>query len=233
MNETAPPIRVVIVDDQALVRIGFHMVLDAEPAIEVVGEAGDGRAAIALVRSTPVDVVLMDVRMPGMDGIAATAEIVSSPSAPRVIVLTTFDLDEYAFAAIRAGASGFLLKDVRPQELIAAIRTVDAGEAALSPRVTRRMIELFAADLPDDADGRPAESTMLDALTPREREILEAIAEGLTNGEIAARFFLSESTVKTHVGRVLQKLGARDRVHLVILAYEHGLLSPGRKDDRR
>jgi DNA-binding NarL/FixJ family response regulator len=233
MNETAPPIRVAIVDDQSLVRIGFHMVLDAEPAIEVVGEAGDGRAAIALVRSTPVDVVLMDVRMPGMDGIAATAEVVSSPSAPRVIVLTTFDLDEYAFAAIRAGASGFLLKDVRPQELIAAIRTVHSGEAALSPRVTRRMIELFAAELPDGADGRPAESAVLDALTPREREILEAIAEGLTNGEIAARFFLSESTVKTHVGRVLQKLGARDRVHLVILAYEHGLLSPGRTDDRR
>jgi len=168
-----------------------------------------------------------------MDGIAATAEVVSAPSAPRVIVLTTFDLDEYAFAAIRAGASGFLLKDVRPQELVAAIRTVYAGEAALSPRVTRRMIELFAEELPAGVDGSTSTSGMLDALTPREREILVAIAEGFTNGEIAARFFLSQSTVKTHVGRVLQKLGARDRVHLVILAYEHGLLEPGRDVDRR
>jgi DNA-binding NarL/FixJ family response regulator len=144
-------------------------------------------------------------------------------------VLTTFDLDEYAFAAIRAGASGFLLKDVRPQELIAAIRTVHAGEAALSPRVTRRMIDLFAEELPAGAEGGPSKSAVLDVLTPREREILEAIAVGLTNGEIAARYFLSESTVKTHVGRVLQKLDARDRVHLVILAYEHGLLAPGRR----
>jgi DNA-binding NarL/FixJ family response regulator len=232
VNETSPPIRVAIVDDQALVRTGFHMVLDAEPGIVVAGEAGDGRAAIDLARNTPLDVVLMDVRMPTMDGIAATAEVVSAPSAPKVIVLTTFDLDEYAFAAIRAGASGFLLKDVRPQELVAAIRTVHAGEAALSPRVTRRMIELFAEELPAGVDGAP-ESGMLDALTTREREILIAIAEGLTNGEIAARFFLSESTVKTHVGRVLQKLDARDRVHLVILAYEHGLLAPGRDADRR
>jgi DNA-binding NarL/FixJ family response regulator len=232
VNETPPPIRVAIVDDQALVRTGFHMVLDAEPGIVVAGEAGDGRAAIDLARNTPLDVVLMDVRMPTMDGIAATAEVVSAPSAPKVIVLTTFDLDEYAFAAIRAGASGFLLKDVRPQELVAAIRTVHAGEAALSPRVTRRMIELFAEELPAGVDGAP-ESGMLDALTTREREILIAIAEGLTNGEIAARFFLSESTVKTHVGRVLQKLDARDRVHLVILAYEHGLLAPGRDADRR
>jgi DNA-binding NarL/FixJ family response regulator len=233
VNETSPPIRVAIVDDQALVRTGFHMVLDAEPGIVVAGEAGDGRAAIDLARNTPLDVVLMDVRMPTMDGIAATAEVVSAPSAPKVIVLTTFDLDEYAFAAIRAGASGFLLKDVRPQELVAAIRTVHAGEAALSPRVTRRMIELFAEELPPDVDGGPPASGMLEVLTTREREILVAIAEGLTNGEIAARFFLSESTVKTHVGRVLQKLGARDRVHLVILAYEHGLLAPGRDADRR
>jgi DNA-binding NarL/FixJ family response regulator len=229
VNENPPPIRVAIVDDQALVRTGFRMVLDAEPGIEVTGEAGDGSAAIDLARNTALDVVLMDVRMPGLDGIAATAEVVSAPSAPKVIVLTTFDLDEYAFAALRAGASGFLLKDVRPQELVAAIRTVHAGEAALSPRVTRRMIDLFAEELPAAGDGGTPRSERLDALTPREREILISIAEGLTNSEIAARFFLSESTVKTHVGRVLQKLGARDRVHLVILAYEHGLLAPGRR----
>lgn len=233
MNENPPPIRVAIVDDQALVRTGFHMVLDAEPGIEVTGEAGDGSAAIDLVRNTALDVVLMDVRMPGLDGIAATAEVVSTPSAPKVIVLTTFDLDEYAFAALRAGASGFLLKDVRPQELIAAIRTVHAGEAALSPRVTRRMIDLFAEELPAGVDSGTPKSSRLDGLTPREREILVSIAEGLNNSELAARFFLSESTVKTHVGRVLQKLGARDRVHLVILAYEHGLLAPGRDTERR
>ncbi|MCM3657090.1 response regulator transcription factor [Agromyces mediolanus] len=223
-------VRVAIVDDQALVRTGFRLVLDAEPGIEVVGEAGDGRAALALVRELPVDVLLMDVRMPGMDGIAATAELSARHPEVRIIVLTTFDLDEYAFAAIRSGASGFLLKDVRPQELVAAIRTVASGEAALSPRVTRRMLELFAAELPaaDDGTGprtsRRTEPGRFDALTAREREILLAIAEGLNNAELAERFFLSESTVKTHVGRVLQKLGARDRVQLVILAYEQGLL---------
>ena len=216
MNVDRRDIRVAIVDDQALVRTGFRMVLEAEPDLVVVGEAGDGRGAVELARSTPVDVMLMDVRMPGVDGIAATAEVTGGPAAPRVIVLTTFDLDEYAFAAIRAGASGFLLKDARPQELTTAIRTVHAGEAALAPRVTRRMIELF------------------DRLSPREREILVAIAEGLNNAELASRFFLSESTVKTHVGRILQKLGARDRVHLVILAYEHGLLGgPGTSPVRR
>lgn len=223
-------VRVAIVDDQALVRTGFRLVLDAEPGIEVVGEAGDGRAALALVRELPVDVLLMDVRMPGMDGIAATAELSARHPEVRIIVLTTFDLDEYAFAAIRSGASGFLLKDVRPQELVAAICTVASGEAALSPRVTRRMLELFAAELPAADDGagprtsRRTEPGRFDALTAREREILLAIAEGLNNAELAERFFLSESTVKTHVGRVLQKLGARDRVQLVILAYEQGLL---------
>ncbi|GAA2460974.1 response regulator [Agromyces soli] len=227
---TSTPVRVAIVDDQALVRTGFRLVLDAEPGIEVVGEAGDGLAALALVRETAVDVLLMDVRMPGMDGIAATAELSARHPEVRIVVLTTFDLDEYAFAAIRSGASGFLLKDVRPQELVAAIRTVASGEAALSPRVTRRMLELFAAELPasDDATSRRtarrAEPDRFDALTAREREILVAIAEGLNNAELAERFFLSESTVKTHVGRVLQKLGARDRVQLVILAYEQGLL---------
>ena len=226
MNGDRSPIRVAIVDDQELVRAGFHMVLDAEPGIDVVGEAGDGREAIRLADETTVDVMLMDVRMPGMDGIAATAEVIAARSAPKVIVLTTFDLDEYAFAAIRAGASGFLLKDVRPQDLTAAIRAVHEGDAALSPRVTRRMIELFWRELPAHHD-RTAAPSPIDALTPREREILVAIAEGLTNGELAQRFFLSESTVKTHVGHILTKLDARDRVHLVILAYEHGLMSQG------
>jgi DNA-binding NarL/FixJ family response regulator len=225
MNARSRGIRIAIVDDQALVRTGFRMVLEAEPDFEVVGEAGDGAEAIDLARSITIDVILMDVRMPGVDGIAATAAVTAAEHAPRVIVLTTFDLDEYAFAAIRAGASGFLLKDVRPQELTAAIRTVHSGEATLSPRITRRMIELFAGELPTPPGAAPPEGSRLSTLTPREREILLAIAEGLNNSELATRFFLSESTVKTHVGRILQKLGARDRVHLVILAYEHGLLS--------
>lgn len=238
MNSTlhespADPIRVGLVDDQALVRTGFRLVLDAEAGIEVVGEAADGRAALELVDTAAIDVLLMDVRMPGMDGIAATAEVSARHPETRVIVLTTFDLDEYAFSAIRSGASGFLLKDVRPHELVSAIRTVHAGEASLSPRVTRRMLELFAEELPAgpaDAGGAlgapgasAAVSNPLDALTAREREILEAIAEGLNNTELAERFFLSESTVKTHVGRVLQKLDARDRVQLVIIAYRHGV----------
>jgi DNA-binding NarL/FixJ family response regulator len=234
MTGTSAVIRVAIVDDQALVRTGFRMVLDAEPDLEVIGEAGDGSAAIELARSTAIDVMLMDVRMPGVDGIAATAAVTAADRGPRVIVLTTFDLDEYAFAAIRAGASGFLLKDVRAQDLVAAIRTVHAGAATLSPRVTRRMIELFADELPAPDGASEAAPSLLDTLTPREREILVAVAEGLSNAELAARFFLSESTVKTHVGRILQKLDARDRVHLVILAYEHGILpSRGSADDRR
>ncbi|KRC62963.1 LuxR family transcriptional regulator [Agromyces sp. Root81] len=226
MSTAPPPIRVAIADDQSLVRTGLRMVLEAEPDLVVVGEAADGRSAIALVDSLEVDVMLMDVRMPDVDGIAATEAIARGGTATRVLVLTTFDLDEYAFAAIRAGASGFLLKDSRPAELVGAIRTVHAGEAALAPRVTRRMIELFAGELPGTA--APSGAPGLDSLTPREREILIAIAEGRSNPEIAEQFFLSESTVKTHVGRVLQKLDARDRVQLVIYAYEHGLLSmPG------
>ncbi|MFE5671871.1 response regulator [Agromyces sp. NPDC056523] len=228
MNDRPRGIRIAIVDDQALVRTGFRMVLEAEPGFEVVGEAADGASAIDLARSTAIDVMLMDVRMPGVDGIAATAAVTAAEEAPRVIVLTTFDLDEYAFAAIRAGASGFLLKDVRPQELTTAIRTVHLGEATLTPRITRRMIELFAAELPAPAGSAAPSSIALDTLTPREREILVAIAEGLNNAELAARFHLSASTVKTHVGRILQKLDARDRVHVVILAYQHGLMSPER-----
>jgi DNA-binding NarL/FixJ family response regulator len=233
MNASPIAIRVGIVDDQSLVRIGFRMLLEAEPGIEVVGEAADGRGAIELARTHELDVLLMDVRMPGIDGIAATETIVSTVSnggaaPPRIIVLTTFDLDEYAFAALRAGASGFLLKDARPQELITAIRTVHAGDASLAPRVTRRMIELFAAQLP--APNAPSDrgAMVLATLTPREREVLVAVAQGQSNGEIASAFHLSESTVKTHVGRVLQKLDARDRVQLVIFAYENGLLpAPG------
>ncbi|MGI9824113.1 response regulator [Agromyces sp. Marseille-Q5079] len=221
MSSDPARIRIAIADDQSLVRTGLRMVLEAEADLDVVGEAADGRAAVALVDSLAVDVILMDVRMPGVDGIAATEAIVRGARPTRVLVLTTFDLDEYAFAAIRAGASGFLLKDSRPTDLVGAIRTVHAGEAALAPRVTRRMIELFADELPGT---RAVEAPGLSSLTAREREILIAVAEGRSNTEIAADFYLSESTVKTHVGRVLLKLGARDRVQLVIYAYEHGLL---------
>jgi len=211
-------IRVAIVDDQELVRMGLRMVLDAQPDITVVAEAADGSEAIALAANGGVDVMLMDVRMPGLDGIAATESIASLDDSPRVLVLTTFDLDEYAFAALRAGASGFLLKDARPPELLGAIRAVHSGDAALAPRVTARMIENFV-------DGpAPANDGRLDVLTPREREILVAIGEGLTNDELAARFYLSISTVKTHISRLLQKLDARDRVQLVIIAYEAGLV---------
>ncbi|WP_179559083.1 response regulator transcription factor [Microbacterium sp. AK009] len=217
------PVRMAIVDDQALVRAGLRMVLEAEPDIDVVGEASDGHEAIELTRARAVDIVLMDVRMPRMDGIAATAAIVAGPHPPRVLILTTFDLDEHAFAAIRAGASGFMLKDARPADLLAAIRAVHAGDAALAPRITRRMIELFGREVPAQQAQLSGEAA---SLTPRELEVLTAIGEGLSNAEIAKRQFVAESTVKTHVGRLLTKLGARDRVHLVIYAYEHGLLRP-------
>ena len=216
------PIRIGIVDDQELVRLGLRLVLDAEDELEVVAEASDGDGAIAIARRDDIDVLLMDVRMPGTDGITATEQIAAQDRTPRIIVLTTFDLDEYAFAALRAGASGFLLKDARPAELVGAIRAVHRGDAALAPSVTRRMIEQFA-QAGDPADAGAEASVVLEVLTPREREFLVAVAEGLTNDELAARFVLSESTVKTHVGRLLQKLGARDRVQLVILAYRLGV----------
>ena len=216
----SPSIRVAIVDDQQLVRLGLRMVLDAQPDIEVVAEAEDGASAIVLAESEELDVVLMDVRMPGVDGIAATERITARASLPRILMLTTFDLDEYAFAALRAGASGFLLKDAQPSDLLGAVRAVHAGDAVLAPSVTRRMIEQFAVP----ATHASRDRADLDALTPREREIFAAIAEGLTNDELAGRFFLSPSTVKTHIGRLLQKLGARDRVQLVILAYELGVV---------
>jgi DNA-binding NarL/FixJ family response regulator len=211
----------MLVDDQTLVRLGFRMVLDAADGIEVVGEAADGLAAMELANALVPDVVLMDVRMPRLDGIEATQQIVQDQPTVHVIVLTTFDLDEYAFKALRAGASGFLLKDVEPAELLAAIRAVAAGEAALSTRVSRRMLDLFGQRLP--ADNPTNGDQAIAALTPRERDILLLIARGLSNTEIGKELFVSESTVKTHVGRVLMKLGLRDRVHLVIFAYEHGL----------
>ena len=212
------PIRVLLVDDQELIRLGFRLVLDAEPDIEVVGEAADGDEAVRAVRALTPDVILMDVRMPRVDGITATTRIVAEFPASRILVLTTFDLDEYAFGALQAGASGFLLKDAQRSELTAAVRALYRGEAVLSARITRQMLDRFAGDL---ATAEPATD-----LTDREREVFDAIARGLTNAEIAAEFFVSESTVKTHVGRVLTKVGARDRVHVVILAHRLGLARP-------
>jgi DNA-binding NarL/FixJ family response regulator len=221
-------IKVLLVDDQSLMRLGFAMVLKAEPDIQVVGEAADGKRAIAQVAALHPDVVLMDVRMPEMDGIEATRRIVEAAPETKVIVLTTFDLDEYAFGALKAGASGFLLKDVRPDDLVQAIRSVAAGDSAVSPRVTRRMLDLFAGKLPED-DAAPQAPTAdpLEQLTPRERDVFTAVAEGLTNAEIAQKLYVSETTVKTHVGNILTKLNLRDRVHVVVWAYENGLVTPG------
>jgi DNA-binding NarL/FixJ family response regulator len=216
-------VSVAIADDQALVRGGFRMILDARPGIEVVGEAADGAEAVALVERDEPDVVLMDVRMPGTDGIEATRRIVASGAPTRVIILTTHDVDEYVFAAIRAGASGFLLKDVAPQALVDGIHVVARGDALLAPSVTRRLLDRFA-DPPGEV-AAPPES--LDELTEREREILGLVALALSNAEIAARLVVSEATVKTHVSAVLRKLGLRDRVQAVVLAYESGLVRPG------
>jgi DNA-binding NarL/FixJ family response regulator len=212
--------RIMLVDDQTLLRSGFRMVLEAEADFTVVAEASNGAEAIALAASERPDVILMDVRMPGIDGIEATRQITAACPESRIIILTTFDLDEYAFGGLRAGARGFLLKDAQPSELTAAIRAVASGDASVSSRVTRRMLELFGSKLPAAADD---DASRLGALTEREREVFLAMAEGLSNPELAERFFLSESTVKTHVGRILQKLGLRDRVHVVILAYRIGL----------
>ena len=212
-------IRVVLVDDQTLVRSGFRMILKAEPGIEVVGEAADGREAIAAVRELRPDLVLMDIRMPNLDGLEATRRTLAEPNPPRVLVLTTFDLDEYVFAALRAGASGFLLKDAPEQQLTAAIRVAADGGALFSPSVTRKLIERFAGH----ADPPPG----LAELTQREREVLRLLARGLSNAEIAAKLVVSEHTVKTHVARVLMKLDLRDRTQAVVLAYESGLVQPG------
>ena len=220
------PVRVILADDQSLMRMGFRMVLDAEDGIEVVGEASDGTAAVAQARALKPDVILMDVRMPGMDGIEATARITAGCPHTRVLILTTFDLDEYAFAGLRAGASGFLLKDTRPTELAEAIRTVASGEAVVSPRITRRMLEMFAGNLPNALSAPDSEDPRLASLTPREREILTLMAQGMSNQEIADDLVVSATTVKTHVGNVLAKLDVRARVQAVVVAYETGLMAP-------
>ena len=220
-------IRELLVDDQSLLRLGFRMVLEAQPDIEVVGEAGDGARAVAMTRSLHPDVVLMDVRMPVLDGVQATGQIVASGSTARILVLTTFNLDEYVFAALRAGASGFLLKDVPPADLLTGIRAVAAGDAVVAPNVTRRLLDAFASHLPDPATGRSPTDQRLDQLTDREREVLIEVARGHSNGEIAQLLTVSEATVKTHVGRILTKLGLRDRVQVVVFAYEAGIVRPG------
>jgi DNA-binding NarL/FixJ family response regulator len=215
-------IRVVLCDDQALVRSGFRMILEARPDLEVVGEADDGLQAVEVVGSVEPDVVLMDVRMPNLDGVEATRRLVSSGSRAKVIVLTTYDLDEYVYDAIRAGASGFLLKDVQPAQLVDAVRVVAAGDALLSPSITRRLLDRFARSLPD----RNPPPASLASLTDREVEVLRLLASGLSNAELAERLVVSEATVKSHVSNVLHKLGLRDRVQAVILAYEAGLVRP-------
>lgn len=237
-------IRVLLVDDQALIRLGFRMVLESEPDLEVVGEAEDGAQAVALANELAPDVVIMDVRMPGMDGIAATERIIGRVPGTRVLIVTTFDLDEYAFAGLRAGASGFLLKNAPPAELVGAIRTVAAGDAIVEPRVTRRLLDLFGGQLPADGDAQvvPADQRVgsnsqparlgrddprLASLTEREAEVFTAIARGRSNAEIASSLYMAESTVKTHVSHILMKLGLRDRVHAVMLGYETGVVTPG------
>jgi DNA-binding NarL/FixJ family response regulator len=218
-------VSVLIVDDQALVRTGFRMILEAEADMEVVGEAADGAEAVAEAKRLEPDVVLMDVRMPELDGIEATRRLLSGDGVPsKVVMLTTFDMDEYVYEALRAGASGFLLKDVPPEQLVAGIRAVASGDALLAPSVTRRVIEEFVRHPPESVRRRPPE---LAELTEREVEVLKLIARGLSNAEIAKELFVSETTVKTHVGRVLGKLGLRDRVQAVVFAYESGLVARG------
>ncbi|MFJ9241450.1 response regulator [Streptomyces sp. NPDC101776] len=222
---------VLIVDDQPLQRLGFRMLLEANPDTEVVGEAGHGGEAVRMAAELRPDVILMDVRMPGMDGIEATRRVVAAGDRSRVLILTTFDLDEYAHEALRAGASGFLLKDAHPEELLAGIRAVASGDAVIAPALTRRLLDAYAQHLPklspEGPEAVPAtDDPRIRSLTEREREILVAMGRGWTNGEIAERLFLSESTVKTHVGRVLAKVGARDRIQAVILAYDLGLARP-------
>jgi DNA-binding NarL/FixJ family response regulator len=214
-------IRVFLVDDQQLVRGGFRMLVDSQPDMTVVGEAGDGAEAVQQLAVTAADVVLMDVRMPRMDGVEATRSITARGDLPRVVVLTTFDLDEYAFAAIKAGAAAFLLKDALPEHLLAAIRTVHAGDSVVAPSTTRRLLDRFAAVLPDAVATAPDDR--LTGLTDREREVLVQVGRGRSNTEIAADLVVAEATVKTHIGRLLAKTGSRDRVQLVVLAYETGL----------
>ena len=224
-GEVSGPVSVVLADDQALMRMGFRMVLEAEEDITVVGEASDGTSALAQAKALNPDVILMDVRMPGMNGIEATERIAQECPGTRVLILTTFDLDEYAFAGLRAGASGFLLKDTRPTELAEAIRTVASGEAVVSPRITQRMLEMFASSLPNSGTPAQASDPRIDSLTPREKEILVLMSQGMSNAEIAEHLVVSATTVKTHVGNVLAKLDVRDRVQAVVVAYETGLMA--------
>ena len=221
------PVRVVIADDQALVRSGFRLILAAD-GIDVVAEAADGTEAIVAVRDTRPDLVLMDIRMPGMDGLEATRRVLAENGdhAPRIIILTTFDLDRYVYDALAAGASGFLLKDVTPEHLVAAVRLVRSGDALLAPAITRRLVERYATREVPASAVHPG----LSALTPRELEVLRALARGLSNAELAASLYLSEATVKTHVARILFKLGLRDRAQAVVAAYESGLITPGAAD---
>ncbi|MDY6055033.1 response regulator transcription factor [Micrococcus sp.] len=224
MNSEETPIRVALVDDQALIRSGLAMLVGSQPDLTVVAEAATGREAAGSVAVAGADVVLMDVRMPEMDGIEATRALLARPNAPKVVVLTTFDLDEYALDAIEAGASGFLLKDAPPEELLTAIRTVHRGDAVIAPSTTRRLLAHMAPRLRPDAGRCPEERAAVDSLTPREREVLTLMGQGESNLEIAAHLVLSEATVKTHVGRVLAKLGARDRVQAVLTAHRTGLV---------
>lgn len=231
MPEDAGPIRVALVDDQQLVRGGFKMLINSQPDLEVVAEAGNGREALQALAAVPADVVLMDVRMPGMDGIEATTRLLgedgaADPDRLKVVVLTTFDLDEYALSAIRAGASGFLLKDAPPEELLEAIRTVHRGDAVIAPSTTRRLLDHVAPLLREPSAEASGNAARVQSLTPREREVFTLIARGLSNPEIAAELFLSEATVKTHVGHILAKLEARDRVQAVVIAYETGIVAP-------
>ncbi|MEW1919087.1 response regulator transcription factor [Pseudarthrobacter oxydans] len=224
------PINVLLADNQPLLRMGFRLILEGEEDLRIVGEASDGADAVRQARELRPDVVLMDVRMPVLDGIEATRAITASGSCARIIILTTFDVDEYAFAGLQAGASAFLLKDVAPSELVSAVRVVASGDAVVAPRVTQRLLETYVRGAARPAPAAPAPDPLLADLTPRETEMLEAMAEGLSNAEIAHRYYLSEATVKTHVRRILTKLHLRDRVQAVVYAYETGLVVPSNPD---
>jgi DNA-binding NarL/FixJ family response regulator len=217
---------ILLADDQEMMRMAYRMVIDSQPDLQVVGEAANGRDAVTETTRLHPDVVLMDVRMPHMDGVEATRQIVSGDSEARIIILTTFDLDDYVFAALRAGASGFLLKDAQPTDLLSGIRAVASGDAVVAPSVTRRLLSMYAHRLPTAGQPDAAQRDGLEALTSRELEVLYEVARSLSNAEIAEKLFLSEATVKTHVGRILSKLGLRDRVQIVVFAYETGLVTP-------